>query len=98
MKVMDSILALDCPGCRNGVKTKCGITATCIIPSCSEGRGIDFCFECEEFPCERVEHPNVRKKWLPANRRMAQDGVEAYFLDEKEISHYAGYKEETEKE
>ena len=75
-----------CEGCRGG---------TCIYPGCPvqpciTRMGYDYCFECEAFPCEQVDfEPALRDKWLSANERMREIGVEAYFDEVKDRSHYA---------
>lgn len=38
----------DCPGCR--LENKCG---QCAIRDCAIGRGLDYCAQCNDFPCER---------------------------------------------
>ena len=49
----------------------------------------DFCFECGDFPCEEVNfEAGLREKWLRANERMREIGVEAYFNEVKDRSHY----------
>lgn len=32
-----------CPGCRPN--------EFCPLPECAENKGVNLCFECEEFPC-----------------------------------------------
>jgi hypothetical protein len=53
---------MPCPGCRSddGVKLKTRIS--CRIKNCSkfERPGIKFCFSCDEFPCEPLEHLDKR--------------------------------------
>ena len=33
----------DCPGC--------GPNEFCPLPECSKKKGVNLCFECQEFPC-----------------------------------------------
>jgi hypothetical protein len=74
-----------CEGCRDGICKYPG----CGISPCARGKGHDFCFECPSFPCEEADFDTVLKdKWLKANRRMKEIGVEAYFEETKNISHY----------
>lgn len=40
---------LHCQGCKSGVV--CTYCAGCGIRQCAQSRKIEFCFECEEFPC-----------------------------------------------
>ena len=69
-----------CPGCRNGHPQfpNCGV-ATC--PKIESGEA-DFCFQCDEFPCERPEfHPSLEERWKNKNKRMAEIGVEEFYKE-----------------
>lgn len=75
----------DCQGCRNG---------TCKYPNCGVincyiKKGVDFCFQCDEFPCEKTNFdPDLKKRWVQMNRRMKELGVEAYFEETKDLPRY----------
>jgi hypothetical protein len=74
-----------CEGCRSG---KC-MYPDCYVSPCIAEKGIDFCYECEAFPCEEVNFDRaLRIKWRRANRRMREIGAEAYFEEVKDRSHY----------
>lgn len=61
----------------------------CPVWPCIREKGYDFRFECEAFPCEEVDfEPGFRGKWLSANERMREIGVDAYFEEFKDRSHY----------
>jgi hypothetical protein len=75
-----------CEGCRNG---ECKYPGCPVCP-CIIEKGYDFCFECDAFPCEKVDtEPMLKAKWLKANERMREVGAEAYFNEVKDKSHYA---------
>lgn len=75
----------NCEGCRGGDCMYPG----CVIQPCTETHGVDFCFECTEFPCRLVNFDRgLKYKWLTANRRMKQIGAEAYFEENRDRSHY----------
>ena len=75
-----------CEGCRGGNCMYPG----CRVSPCIMQKGYDFCFECEAFPCEEVDFESaLRAKWVRANERMREVGVEAYFIEVKAKSHYA---------
>lgn len=75
-----------CEGCRGG---NCMYPGCRVLP-CIMQKGYDFCFECEAFPCEEVDfEPALRAKWVRANERMREVGVEAYFNEAKAKPHYA---------
>jgi hypothetical protein len=75
-----------CKGCR---KEKCVIFKTCKVRGCSEKKGVDFCFECSDFPCNDTgfdEH--LQKRWLTINRKMKENGVESYYEEIKDMPRY----------
>jgi hypothetical protein len=45
-----------CPGCRD-VQGKCPVVPQkCSVFPCAQGRGVTFCCDCPEFPCDAL-HP-----------------------------------------
>lgn len=42
-----------CPRLKIGKCTGCNPNPYCGIPDCAELKGIKYCFECDEFPCDR---------------------------------------------
>jgi len=58
--------AVRCSGCRT--EPQFCWSEDCEFKKCTGERGIDFCYECEEFPCEKVEKfsesaPHHRPIW-----------------------------------
>jgi hypothetical protein len=51
-----------CPGCRGEDTSKAKTCAHCRIKNCAKlaAGGFKYCFECDEFPCERVTHLDKR--------------------------------------
>ncbi len=84
-----------CDGCRNGGANGCSIKG-CIIPSCTKEHGIDFCAECPEFPCskvnEKIYKKNVIDKWLRGNSKIKECGIDSYYEENKDIPHYIEHK------
>jgi len=75
-----------CEGCRDGICMYPG----CPISPCIEEKGYDYCFECEQFPCDKLDSDeHLKGKWLSCNLRMKEIGVEAYFHEVEYRSHYA---------
>ena len=75
-----------CEGCRGGDCMYPG----CQVWPCIKENAHDFCFECEAFPCEKVDFdPALRAKWIRANERMREVGIDAYFNEVKDKPHYA---------
>jgi hypothetical protein len=47
-----------CPGCSSGRKVN-NACIKCAIKLCKERKG-EYCFECDMFPCERIERLDKR--------------------------------------
>jgi hypothetical protein len=75
----------DCRGCREGdcKFPKCGVLA------CSKAKGIEFCSQCDEFPCEKTGFDtDLKRRWIQMNSWMKEVGVEAYFAETKGSPRY----------
>ena len=44
---------MKCEGCRSNVLS--GYCRTCSIKACANERGVDFCVECEKYPCQEIK-------------------------------------------
>ena len=67
-EVLNLISSLECKGCR---AEKCKLFKDCKVRGCSEDKGVDFCFQCDEFPCNKTgfdEHLHQRS--VSINQRM----------------------------
>lgn len=85
-ELLDYFTGVDCKGCR---KENCKLFKNCKVRSCSEEKGVDFCFECSEFPCKYTgfdEH--LRKRSVTINNKMKEIGVEKYFNTIKDKPRY----------
>ena len=74
-----------CDGCRGGtcLYPNCGVT------TCYQDKGVDFCFQCDEFPCDRTNFdPHLERRWRQMNERMGEVGVEAYYEESKDLPRY----------
>lgn len=75
----------DCSGCRKGTcrYPDCGVAA------CYKEKGVDFCFQCDEFPCEKTNFdPDLKRRWRVMNKRMKKMGVETYYQETKDLPRY----------
>lgn len=83
-----------CPGCRDKRANGCSIKG-CIIPDCIKDHNVHFCGECPEFPCNKINEKIYKKttieKWLNGNLKIKEYGVEKYYEENKDISHYINY-------
>jgi hypothetical protein len=61
---------LPCLGCR-AVKGNCPVLEeTCETYACVSKRGFDFCFECPDFPCDKLNPAAHRAEILPHNLKV----------------------------
>lgn len=56
-------------GCRSD-NLRCPIE--CHAKTCHRQHGMDFCFECNEYPCDKQFEGKTREKWLERNNRMRE--------------------------
>ena len=74
-----------CQGCRSG---DCKYP-NCGVAKCYQAKGVDFCFQCDEFPCNHSNlDPDLHRRWLQMNMRMKEIGVGAYFEEIKSQPRY----------
>jgi len=75
----------DCAGCRSGV---CRYP-NCIVPACATEHGVDFCFQCSEFPCERTTFDeDLKRRWMEMNTAMKAKGLQGYYEETKDLPRY----------
>jgi hypothetical protein len=75
----------DCDGCRQG---QCKFP-NCGVAPCAREKGVDFCFQCLDFPCDRSNFDaDLKRRWIQMNNRMKEIGVKAYFEETKDIPRY----------
>jgi hypothetical protein len=75
----------DCAGCREG---GCPLPF-CAARDCFREKGVDFCFQCDEYPCGRNQYPEMMaERWRAINDRMRDAGPERYYLESLEKPRY----------
>ena len=82
---IDFLAGVDCLGCRNVAAEE----KPCGILKCYRGKGVDFCFECGEFPCdpEGIDD-DLRKRWIETGTRIREIGLEAWYGEKKKRPNY----------
>lgn len=76
----------DCNGCRN---EQCKIFKDCKVRECFEKKGVDFCFQCSDFPCNDTGFdPHLQNRSIKINNRMKEVGVENYYNEIKDKPRY----------
>ena len=73
-----------CEGCRSS-KRSFYCRELCTIKPCAEKKGVDFCSQCDEFPCEtlttfQAAAPHRRELWSSLER-IKEDGYEPWSRD-----------------
>lgn len=79
-----------CTGCHSCIGKCDSCIKGCIIPECSKNHGVDFCAQCDEFPCEKDIPHHIKTAWLNGNNYIKIHGFEKYFEEHKHIAHYIG--------
>ncbi len=75
----------DCRGCRAG---DCKLP-DCQVLACCRAKGVDFCGQCEEFPCESTSFDaDLTRRWLQMNSRIKEVGVEPYYEETRDLPRY----------
>lgn len=76
----------NCPGCGGGEGNQ-----SCKIARCSiEHGGIEYCFQCNEYPCEKYQHIDEYDLFITSRRQKADleraqsIGIEQYNLEQQE--------------
>ena len=85
-ELLDYFADGNCRGCR--IET-CILFKSCKVRECAEVKSVNFCFECEEFPCNKTgfdEH--LRKRWVIINEKMRDSGVQNYYNEIKNQPRY----------
>lgn len=82
---------LPCPGCRPAKGLCPVIEGACETYTCVTERGFSFCFECPEFPCDKLNPASHRAEILPHNLKVfnlcfiQKHGLEAWLKKAPEI-------------
>jgi hypothetical protein len=75
----------DCLNCRQGTckYENCGVV------DCYKEKQVDYCFQCNEFPCDKTNFdPHLKKRWVKMNELMKVVGVEKYYEETKDLCRY----------
>lgn len=95
MKRLKKFANPKCGGCRNGGASGCSIKG-CVIPECVKEHNVNYCGECNEFPCNKVKKSGFKettiKKWLDGSNKIKEIGIENYYQENKDVPHYIDYK------
>jgi len=85
-EMLDYFASEHCKGCRN---EQCRMFKTCGVRSCHQEKEIDFCYQCEEFPCNRTNFDEgLYKGWVLINEKIKKTGIEQYYEKTKTRPRY----------
>ena len=92
--VLSIYAGASCSGCRSTEHNGCSIEG-CFLLECTKNHGVDFCGECNEFPCKKTQgifEEIVYRQWLEGNQQISEYGIEAFWKNNSENPHYRPYK------
>ena len=77
-KVMLAHLASEnCQGCRSEA---CKLFENCGVRRCHRENQVDFCFQCDQFPCDQTNFDrSLYQAWVIINRKIKKIGIESYY-------------------
>ena len=92
---------IPCEGCRS-IAGNCPVMSEqCETYKCTQEKKVEFCYECSDFPCEKLQPASKRADALPHNMKVynlctiRRDGVERFTEKSAEIKqrYFAGIME-----
>ena len=84
-RFLDGLAQAACDGCRHG---SCRFSS-CGVQRCVREKHVDFCFRCDEFPCDHTGlPPALEARWRANNEAMRESGVAEYYEELKKRPRY----------
>ena len=84
--MLDYFSSENCKGCRN---ENCKLFMSCGVKDCHQKNNLDFCFQCNDFPCSRTNFDkSLQKRWIQNNERIREIGIEAFYAEIKDKPRY----------
>ncbi len=79
-----------CEGCRGPLHTHW--SSDCKMMLCAKKRGLQYCFQCKDFPCTVVNEFSSdgishHKRTIENSKRMKEIGIEAWIAEQKRKGH-----------
>jgi Protein of unknown function (DUF3795) len=85
-EMLDYFASENCKGCRN---EQCKLFKGCGVRKCHQEKQIDFCYQCDQFPCDRTNFdPGLYKGWVAINKIIQKKGIEKYHEEARVRSRY----------
>lgn len=84
-ELLDFMASGSCTGCR---EQGCLFKA-CTVAQCVKEHGVVYCFQCDEFPCDKHNMPDgLAARWQANNEKMAEVGEAAWYSGCRERKRY----------
>ncbi|MDD5015653.1 MAG: DUF3795 domain-containing protein [Atribacterota bacterium] len=84
-ELLELFAHVSCGGCRSENVT-CPID--CHAKTCHKEKGVDFCFQCDEFPCDKQFEGKLRERWIANNQRMKEIAVADFYTERSKLPRY----------
>ena len=76
-EMLDYFASENCRGCRN---ERCKLFKNCGVRSCHEEKQVDYCYQCDAFPCKNTNFDELLYKvWVLINEKIKNTGIEKYY-------------------
>ena len=76
-EMLDLFATGNCQGCRN---EQCRLFKNCGVRVCHQQKQVDFCHQCDEFPCDKTNfEPSLHKAWTMINEIIKRKGLKQYY-------------------
>jgi hypothetical protein len=84
--MLEYLASENCEGCRN---EQCKLFKTCGVRPCHQEKKVDFCCQCDAFPCDRTGFdPSLQSAWVQINEKIRSVGIERYYEQTKNRHRY----------
>ena len=85
-EMLDYLASANCKGCRN---EQCKLFKNCGVRGCHQEKQVDFCYQCDAFPCDRTNFdPSLHNGWVMINRKIRKIGLEKFYAKAKARPRY----------
>lgn len=86
VEILKFFAGAQCAGCREGFSPPLPF---CAARTCFREQGVDFCYQCAEYPCRRNSYQeNMETRWRSYNDRMREVGAERYYQESLDKPRY----------
>ncbi len=86
-EMLDYFASENCRGCRN---EQCKLFKNCGVRVCHQEKQLDFCYQCDQFPCDKTNFDSgLYKGWVTINQIIQKKGIETYCEQARTRPRYA---------